>query len=258
MEGDFGRPRTFSVLGHPLDAAYWASDATHLGAPSHFELTADETEMRASGYRLRVQAHTLTPVKFAYRAEAAYAANLTRQRYKFGPGRTARIADDLQADHAALSRFAVAARRVLAADRARAAALAEKNGFFSSGNKRNTRNRMRENFAFIEGTFIDLEQRLDAYQFAIDRTRLEAPGASPFAVEGSLNHLRDRAASLHYELSQAYQVARNHAQAYPPTGYRGGRRGRWHGRPHTPPDGPPLTIRPEIRHDTAAYKLTRK
>lgn len=245
MEGDFGRPRTFSLLGHPLDAAYWASASTHITAPSNFKLTADEIEMRETGYRLRVQAHSLTPVKLAYAPESAYAGNLTRGRYRFGPGRIARIANDLQADHEALSRFGAAARRVLGADRARAQALVEGAPYLSAGDRRSARNRMRKNFAFIEGTFIDLEQRLDAYQYAIDRTRIETPGASPFAIEGSLNHLRDRAASLHYELSQSYEAAETHAHAYPPPGYVPGRRGRLLAPPPPPPNGPPLSIRPD-------------
>jgi Na+/phosphate symporter len=77
---------------------------------------------------------------------------------------------------------------------------------------------MRSNFSYIEGTFIDLQRRIAAYDHALDRTRIETPGVSLAAAEGSLNHLRDRAAALHYELSQSYQVNARHAHEYRPDG----------------------------------------
>jgi hypothetical protein len=77
-------------------------------------------------------------------------------------------------------------------------ALLENSSFLSRGAKRHARNRMRSNFAYIEGTFTDLQRRIAAYDHALDRTRIETPGVSLAAAEGSLNHLRDRAAALHY------------------------------------------------------------
>lgn len=219
MEGDFGRPRNYSVLGFPLDATYWMSDSTHglsqMAAPTTFSLTADEIELRETAYRLRVQPHNLIPLKLSYSPQTSYAGDLNRQQYKHGPARMAAIDGELRADHQSLTLFAAAARRVLAADQERMYALTQSREFLSRGDKRNARNRMRRNFAFIEGTFTDMARRISAYQYALDRTRIETPVASTGAVEGSLNHLRDRSASLQYELSQLYQVTESHIHNTP-------------------------------------------
>jgi hypothetical protein len=216
MEGDFGRPKTYTLLGYPLDATYWASDAAHISGPRRYSLTPDEIGMRDAAYRLRIQTHNLTPVKLAYAPESAYAGQLTYEQRTYGPARVTLFDQELRNDHDALTRFGAAARRVLVADRDRMNALLENDAFLSKGGKRHARNRMRSNFAFIEGTFIDLQRRIAAYQVAFDRTRVETPGVSLAAAEGALNHLRDRASALHYELSQAYQVNARHAHSYHP------------------------------------------
>ncbi len=215
MEGDLGRPKTYTLLGYPLDVNYWASSATHVSGPARFSLTPDEIALREASYRLRTQVHNLTPVKVAYAPESAYAGHLTYEQHSNGPSRAVLLDHELRADHETLSRFADAARRVLAADRERMFALGDNRSFLTLRDQRSARNRMRKNFATIEGTFIDLERRIASYDHAIDRTRIETPGTSLADVEGSLNHLRDRAASLHYELSQSYQVAEGHAHQYP-------------------------------------------
>lgn len=219
MEGDFGSPRNFSILGVPLDAAYWMSDSTHglsqMVAPTTFSLTADEIELRKTAYHLRVQPHNLIPLKLSYSPQTSYAGSLSRQQYKYGPARMAAIDGELRADHQSLALFAAAARRVLAADQERMYALNQSREFLSRGDKINARNRMRRNFAYIEGTFADMDRRVAAYQYAIDRTRIETPVATPGAVEGSLNHLRDRSASLQYELSQLYRVTESHIHNTP-------------------------------------------
>lgn len=215
MEGDLGRPKTYTLLGHPLDVAYWASSVKHISGPARFALTPDEIDLRDASYRLRTLVHNLRPVKVALAAESSYAAHLTYEKHRYGPSRAVLLDDELRADHETLSNFANAARRVLAADRERMFALEDNRAYLTLRDQRRARNRMRTNFATVEGTFIDLEKRIASYDHAIDRTRIETPGAPLAAVEGSLNHLRDRAASLHYELSQLYQVAEGHGPQYP-------------------------------------------
>lgn len=211
-QGDFGRPETYTFLGHPLDAAYWTSGLKKGSKSTKFGQTPAETEMRETAYRLRVQIGSLKPMKLSLSPETAYAERLTYEQHTYGPSRAALMEQELEADHQALSRFADAARRVLAADRQRMFALLSSQDYLSKADNRSARNRMRKNYAFIEGTFVDLDKRIAAYDHAIDRTRIETPGVSLASVEGSLNHLRDRAASLHYELSQSYEVAENYAQ----------------------------------------------
>lgn len=206
MEGDFGRPKTFSVLGIPLDAAYWGSDSPHalsqIISPTTYSPTPAEEEMYKTAYRLRVQPHNLLPLKVAYSPQTSYAGNLNYKQHTYGPARMGNIDHELSADHQALNLFATAARQVLAADRERMYALLGNDDFLTRGDKRNGRNRVRRNCAFIAGTLTDLERRISAYQYAIDRAHIETPGRSPFAVEGSLNHLRDRGASLQYEMAE--------------------------------------------------------
>lgn len=225
MEGDFGRPKTYTLLGHPLDAAYWASDSGPiLGTisdirakrrgepgrfigPTDFTQTPEEREMRESAYRLRVEIQDFTPMQFASGREGSFANTLTYEQYNYGPSRIGYIEQQLNADHESLSIFAQAARRVTIADRDRMFALQTEQRYLTPKDARNARNRMRKNCAFIVGTFNDLDNRIRAYDYAITRTKVETPGYSVFGVEGTLNHLRDRAASLQYELTQVCQVA---------------------------------------------------
>ena len=206
MEGDFGRPKTYSLLGVPLDAAYWVADSPHalsqMVSPTTYSPTPAEEEMYKTAYRLRVQPHNLLPLKAAYSPQTSYAGNLKYKKHTYGPARMGNIEQELSADHQALNLFAAAARQVLAADRERMYVLLGNDDFLTRGDKRNGRNRVRRNCAFIAGTLIDLDRRISAYQYAIDRAHIETPGRSPFAVENSLNHLRDRGASLQYEMAE--------------------------------------------------------
>lgn len=225
MEGDFGRPKTYTLLGHPLDATYWASDSgpilgtisevrarrrgetPGLIGPTAYKQTPEEREMRQTAYRLRVEIQDLTPMRFAPGREGAFANTLTYEQHNYGPSRISLIENELRSDHETLSMFAGAARRVTIADRDRMYALQTEQRYLTPGDARNARNRMRKNCAYIVGTFNDLDNRIRAYDYAITRTKIETPGYSVFGVEGTLNHFRDRAASLQYELTQVCQLA---------------------------------------------------
>jgi hypothetical protein len=200
-EGDFGRPETYTFLGHPLDAAYWTSGLKKGSKSTKFGQTPAETEMRETAYRLRVQIGSLKPMKLSLSPETAYAERLTYEQHTYGPSRAALMEQELEADHQALSRFADAARRVLAADRQRMFALLSSQDYLSKADNRSARNRMRKNYAFIEGTFVDLDKRIAAYDHAIDRTRIETPGVlsagmCPMASSRCSRAFRTKAAVL--------------------------------------------------------------
>ena len=142
----------------------------------------------------------LLALKVAYSPQTAYAGQLNYEKHTYGPSRVANIQTEIDTDHGALTKFAAAARHVLYADQQRLNAILGSDEFLSRGDKRNGRNRMRRNCAFIEGTMTDMQRRVSAYQYAIDRARIETPDASPAAAEGALNHLRDRGAALQYEM----------------------------------------------------------
>ncbi|MEC9368567.1 MAG: hypothetical protein VX871_07725 [Pseudomonadota bacterium] len=208
MEGDLGRPKPRFLFGS-IAETYWTSDIPPVYRHSDFSLTPDETEMRETAFRLRTLAFRPRPIGISETTETSYADYLTSQGHTFGPSRMAKIDHDLHADHQSLTLFGQAARRVLEADRERLRTVHEIRPYLSFGDKQNARNRLQENHAFIQGTFLDLDRKIAAYQYAIDRARIETPGVTPVAVGGSLNHLRDRVASLHYELAQGYELALN-------------------------------------------------
>lgn len=208
MEGDLGRPKPRLLSGGYAEK-HWSTDYPPVQRRSAFSLTPDEAEMRETAFRLRTLAFKHKPIGIAHAPETSYANYLTTYGHIFGPSRMAKIDHDLHADHQSLTLFGQAARRVLDADRHRLGAMFEVDPYVSYLDRQNARSRMEENHAFIEGTFQDLESKVVAYKYAIDRARIETPGVTPAAVDASLNHLRDRMASLHYELAQAYELALN-------------------------------------------------
>lgn len=207
VQGDFGRPEppTFMErLVHFPASERLSFPRSRKGEPA---LTADEVEMRETAYRLRTEIHNFKPVGHKRYSDENYANHLTRQGDGYGPARMARIDHELHADHQALTLFDQAARRVLAADMERIKAMHEEAPYLTAGDTRQGRSRIRDNYAFVEETFVDIRERIVAYEYAIDRTRIETPGVSTAGVMSSLNHLRDRAASLQYELYQTLALA---------------------------------------------------
>ncbi|MGD9868539.1 MAG: hypothetical protein AB7U38_11130 [Hyphomicrobiales bacterium] len=208
MEGDLGRPKPRLLFGS-IGEQWWTSDVPPVYRHSDFGLTPDEKEMRETAFRLRTLAFKPRPIGISETTETSYADYLTAQGHTFGPSRMAKIDHDLHSDHLSLTLFGQAARRVLEQDRHRLGSMHQVRPYVSFLDKQNARARMQENHAFVEGTFQDMERKVMSYQYAIDRTRIETPGVTPVSVEGSLSHLRDRLASLHYELAQAYELALN-------------------------------------------------
>lgn len=206
VEGDLGRPKQTHFIDKVINTVH-PRDGQYPGRGSSFDLTADEVQLRQAAYRLRVQPHNFMPIRGMPNAETAYSSHLRSADYVYGPSRLSQINQDILADHGALTTFGQAGRRVAAADRARAMALGGGSLHYTASDIRNTRRRMEENHGFIRGTFDDLDRRLTAYDAAIDRTRIETPAVSPMVVRNTLDHLRERATALRYELTQAYGIA---------------------------------------------------
>ena len=81
--------------------------------------------------------------------------------------------------------------------------------------KRATRIHMQENYDYIESVFEDSSGRLKAYHYAIEDLRAAAPNVVVSEARASLDHLRDRTASLNYELSRFYAAALARSDAQP-------------------------------------------
>ena len=202
IEGDFGRPEP-TILDRVANE-YLSSGTALLGTRGGSGVTDDEMAMREAGHRL---ASPLIPSPRG--AGGPYG----------GPGPVDPLAvleGELKRDHQALTQFGTAARRVLFIDSRRMQAVYEKDPNLLVEDKRSARERMRENFSFIELTFEDLGGRLNAYYYAIDEIRSGAPGAVAVQLEGSLNHLRDRSSSLEYELTRYFGAAVARGDYQPP------------------------------------------
>lgn len=207
VEGDFGRPAPPTFMDRLADFPLSKRRPLPARWQDKSVMTADEREMRETAYRVRTEIHSFKPVGGKHYSDGNYADYLTRQGHVYGPSRMASIDHELHADHQALTLFGQAAERVLVADMERVRALHEEAPYLTGEDTRRARSRIRDNYAFVEGTFRDLRERIVAYEYAIDRTRIETPGVSTAAVMSSLNHLRDRAASLEYKLSQTVAMA---------------------------------------------------
>jgi hypothetical protein len=131
-------------------------------------------------------------------------------------GALAIIAQELDTDHQALTNFGQAARRVLTTDSRRMQAVYDHDPYVLVQDKRSARERMRENLAFIESVFADFGYRLQAYHYAIAESRTNEPDAIVVDLESSLGHLRDRAASLEYELTHFFGAAVARGDYRPP------------------------------------------
>ncbi|MGI9385195.1 MAG: hypothetical protein ACR2PO_18735 [Methyloligellaceae bacterium] len=237
MEGDFGRPKRGVVLAsiaEPIGMGTepgWANDEGTEPSWSNDEgysepesdvgptepgsvlpLTAEEIQLREAAYRLRVQVQNLVPIGASVDTEIAYAEHLTRQGYLHGPSRLAKIEHEIRTDHDALTKFAHAARIVLGGDRVRMGAAFDRRTSLTGSDKHDAHARVGENMLVIRRTFADIERRIAAYDYAIDRTRVETPVLATGHAKSALNHLRDRTASLQYELMEAHQAAQRIAR----------------------------------------------
>ena len=229
--GDFGRPKPWAVeasIADPFGTRAepgWGNDEGFSDTEPETEkkerpevpisalpLTAEEIQLREAAYHLRVQVPSQFPIGSSANTEVAYAEHLTRQGYLHGPSRLAQIEQEVQTDHDALTKFAHAARIVLGADRVRMKAALDKRTSLTGHDKHDAYARVGENMLVIRRTFADIERRIAAYAYAVDRTRIETPVLAVGPVNNALNHLRDRSASLKYELIEARQAAQRTAQ----------------------------------------------
>jgi len=82
--------------------------------------------------------------------------------------------------------------------------------------KRSARERMKENYVFIEQTFQDLGRRVQTYRYALDEFRNSKPELVTVELDGSLGHLHERMASLKYELTRYFGTAVSRRGDYVP------------------------------------------
>ena len=159
--------------------------------------------MRESGYRLA--SPLAPPPPPAAGPRGGYGGQ--RSNYYRPPNPLTSIDENLQTDHQVLTQFGQAARRVLLTDSRRMQAVYDKDPNILVEDKRSARARMKENYTFIEQTFQDLGRRVQDYAYALDEIKKTRPGLNTVNLDSSLSHLRDRTASLQYELTRYFGSA---------------------------------------------------
>jgi len=214
VKGDFGRPRP-TIFDRVTDRLL-SSETTLLGSRGRSGVTDDEIAMREAGHRL---SSPLIPVRdgaVAPIASSGYGG------YGAGSGPNhhghplAAIEVELKMDHQALTLFGNASRRVLVTNGRHMRAVYENDPYLLVEDKRSAREHMRENLDFIESTFKDFGRRLRSFHYSINEVRTNSPDEFTIQLEKSLNHLRDRATSLKYELSHFFGAAIARGEYQPP------------------------------------------
>lgn len=201
LEGDFGRPKA-SIFDRMADELL-PSETTLLGSRGGSGVTDDEMAMREAGHRL--SSPLAPPPHPAAGPSGGYGG--PRSHYYKLPNPLAAIEESLQLDHQALTHFGQAARRVLLTDSRRMQAVFDHDPVLLVEDKRSARKRMKENYTFIEQTFQDFGRRFQAYYYALDEIKISKPNLVTAELDGSLKHLRERTASLKYELTRYFGAA---------------------------------------------------
>lgn len=213
IEGDFGRPR--ATIFDRVATEFLASDATLLGTRGGSGVTDEEAAMREAGHRLATPLNP-TPPASSIPPRTRYGGYGGWKDADRHEGAVAFLASELDADHQALTNFGQAARRVLITDSRRMQAVHENDPYVLVEDKTSARERMRENLAFIESVFTDFGYRLQAYHYAIAEGSANEPEAVVVDLDSSLRHLRDRTASLEYELTHYFGSAVARGDYRPP------------------------------------------
>ncbi len=232
MEGDFGRPQP--TFFKKFTDHYLASDTTLLGSRGGSGVTPDEVAMRDAGMRLASPVNLAGPTSASYGwKDSGYGTG------RLGPNpemRLRTIDEQLDIDQRALTDFGVASRSVLITDSRRMQAVYDHNPYLLEQDRQSARARMRENYDYVMSVLQDFAKRLQTYGHALRGIEDEARNLVVADVRNSLYHLRDRAASLEYELRNLHGVTLARGDYRPPREPR-----RWDAgyasRRNPPPDG---------------------
>lgn len=231
IEGDFGRPQA-TVFTKITDEVLLNTNIVTRGL-TWPEFTRDEAVLRESGHRLARPLHTnAVPAKISYDDKMG----------GYGTGHWVRNSEnpllllgrDIDSDHHSLTQFGHSAHRVLVSDSQRLDTMLKRDRGLRAKERDGARARLQENYDYIKTVFDDFGRRLQAYHYAIEDVRAHEPDAVLIEMRGSLDHLRDRAASIKYELDNYYRATLARSDAHParPERERPVRRDRYSYRQH--------------------------
>jgi len=201
IEGDFGRTRPSLIYQGLNDTVSNARDFI-LDESPRFALTADELELRDAAYYFNeaLPVHALSGR--ALLQGGTYADHLTASGYTLGQAQLKTISEELQADHHWFRRFARAVRKILNADAERQAQLRISSHILSDKDRARAFSRIKENRLLIHTALRDLGDRIAAYDYAVERGRVEHPGAMVRDVGRSIDSLREKVSNLRTEIAK--------------------------------------------------------
>ncbi len=217
-KGDFGRPRQFkiqemalayaqdSILGTAMDLL--VPNSSQYGN-HQFGLTKHEIIVRDAALHFNqalTKAEQLPGVSIT---PTAYAEYMTSAEFTDGKSRVTFISAQIKSDFIWLKRFAVSARKVKIDDGERALYLQTREYGLTDQDRIRTYSRIKENEQIVYGVFKDMDDRIASYNYVIDRTPLETPGASTDELKTALETLRKEAALTRVQYDKlARRIAR--------------------------------------------------
>lgn len=222
IEGDFGRPRATAFTKWADDGIRNINIVTRGWSVPIF--SREETVMREAGHRLArpfdPPVQPVHPSRISYKTQVG----------EYGSGHWVRteenpllfISREIEADHQTLSLFGSSARRVLTEDSQRLDAILRHDPGLRRGNRESARERLQSNIEFIDSVFEDFGRRLREYHYALEALREREPEIALVEIHGSLDHLRDRGASVKYELDNYAAAIFARSDAHPPRPERHG------------------------------------
>ncbi len=216
-EGDFGRTRP-TAFTKATDEVLLNTNIMTRGL-TWPEFTRDENVLREAGHRLgrplgpNPQGE-IRPSKISFDAQMNGYGTGYRARNTESP--LLLIDREIDSDHQALTQFGHYGHRVLVNDSQRLDTLMKRDRGLRAKERDQARARLQENFDYIQTVFEDFGRRLQAYHYAIEEVRVHEPEVVVVEVRGSLDHLRDRAGSIKYELEHFFHAAMARSDARPP------------------------------------------
>lgn len=201
IEGDFGRPKP-SLIHQKLNKNVAYVRDFFLDESPEFSLTAEELELRDAAYYFNESLPVYALSKRSLLEGGSYADHLTTSGYRVGQAQLKTISAQLNADRHWLRRFARAVRQIMNSDAERQAQLRISSHVLSDNDRARVFSRIKENRLLVHTTLRDVEDRLASYGYAVERSRIEYPGASIKKEAMSINQLREIASSLRTEISR--------------------------------------------------------
>lgn len=199
MQGDFGELNRTLVRDDVHD---WVGRDDRLGrpiAPSSFELTDDERQLRDLAFPLiepPYNRQNFDQVAREYgliRSKTidrnAYYTHLMKINDRSPTARYAQLTDDIRNDSIRMPQFFETADRVLDMDQKRRKSLAYVTGL-DHNERKDTLNRIRENARVIAEVRASLSHRAASYRFALERLVISVPSPQAVDTERTLNQLQ--------------------------------------------------------------------